>query len=79
MLLQVLGPFTFSIGDTSSHDDYVRGGVAIQIKMPKTLAFKSYQEAIEAPEFVMTDFAKFDRPALWHVAFQVRTDCGVVG
>ncbi|KAF2346757.1 Ubiquitin-activating enzyme E1 [Trinorchestia longiramus] len=67
---QVLGPFTFSIGDTSSFDDYVRGGVATQVKMPKKLQFKSYTEALANPEFVMTDFAKFDRPALLHICFQ---------
>ena len=25
---------------------------------------------MEAPEFVMTDFAKFDRPGQLHIAFQ---------
>ncbi|XP_018018893.1 ubiquitin-like modifier-activating enzyme 1 [Hyalella azteca] len=68
--IKVLGPYTFSIGDTSSFDDYVRGGVAKQVKMPKKLQFKSYLEALASPEFVMTDFAKFDRPALLHQCFQ---------
>jgi ubiquitin-activating enzyme E1 len=27
----VIGPYTFSIGDTSGFSDYVRGGVAIQV------------------------------------------------
>ena len=65
-----MGPFTFSIGDTTGYSDYIRGGVVTQIKMPKKMNFKSYQESIAAPEFVMTDFAKFDRPALLHIAFQ---------
>ena len=26
--------------------------------------------ALEAPEFVFTDFAKFDRPGQLHIAFQ---------
>ena len=47
------------------------GGVATQVKMPKTVAFLPWEEAIAAPEFVMTDFGKFDRPPLWHLAFQV--------
>ena len=37
----VLGPFTFSIGDTSGLSEYVRGGIATQVKMPKTVAFVS--------------------------------------
>ena len=28
------------------------------------------KEAMNAPEFVLTDFAKFDRPGQLHIAFQ---------
>ena len=35
------GPYTFSIGDTSSFSDYLRGGIATQVKMPKTVQFVS--------------------------------------
>lgn len=41
MLVECTGPFTFSIGDTSSFDDYVSGGIAHQVKMPKTVDFVS--------------------------------------
>jgi len=68
--VKVFGPYTFSVGDTSGLSEYVRGGVATQVKKPKTLTFTPYEESIDAPEFVVTDFAKFDRPALWHIAFQ---------
>jgi len=68
--VKVLGPFSFSIGDTSSFSEYHSEGVAVQVKMPKTVEFLSYEKSIEAPEFVMTDFGKFDRPGLWHIAFQ---------
>ena len=27
----VIGPYTFSIGDTSGFGDYVKGGVALQV------------------------------------------------
>jgi len=37
------GPYTFSIGDTSSFTDYVRGGIATQVKMPKTIQFVSVE------------------------------------
>jgi len=39
--LQVLGPYTFSIGDTSALSDYVRGGIATQTKQPKDISFVS--------------------------------------
>jgi len=67
--IKVLGPYTFSIGDTSSLSPYVRGGIAQQVKMPKTIQFKSLKESLAAPEFFITDFAKFDRPAQLHVGF----------
>ena len=40
-----LGPYTFSIGDTSSYSEYIRGGIATQVKMPKTISFVSCYEA----------------------------------
>jgi len=68
--IQVLGPFTFSIGDTSGNSDYVRGGIVTQVKMPKAVNFKSMEESLKDPEFLITDFAKFDRPGLLHICFQ---------
>lgn len=68
--IEVLGPYTFSIGDTRSFSDYVRGGVATQVKMPKTISFKSLRESLKSPEFLISDFAKFDRPHQLHIAFQ---------
>jgi hypothetical protein len=36
--LQVLGPYTFRIGDTSGYGAYTKGGIATQVLMPyKTL------------------------------------------
>lgn len=37
----VLGPYTFSVGDTSGLSDYVRGGIVTEVKMPKTVSFVS--------------------------------------
>ena len=37
----VLGPYTFSIGDTSSYSEYVRGGIVTQVKMGTTVSFVS--------------------------------------
>ncbi|KAG1719898.1 hypothetical protein EDD22DRAFT_1028041 [Suillus occidentalis] len=66
----VKGPYTFAIGDTSDLGEYVRGGIFTQVKMLKILQFKSLRESLAAPEFFLTDFAKFDRPATPHAGFQ---------
>ncbi|SPP74032.1 blast:Ubiquitin-like modifier-activating enzyme 1 [Drosophila guanche] len=68
--ITVLGPYTFSIGDTSSYDEYKSGGVATQVKMSKSISFKSLEEATKEPEFLISDFAKLDAPANLHVAFR---------
>jgi len=41
MKVKVLGPYTFSIGDTTSYGSYHSGGIFRQIKPPKTLKFVS--------------------------------------
>lgn len=68
--IKVLGPYTFSIGDTTNLSDYISGGIVTQVKMPKIISFKSLTESMDKPEFLVTDFAKFDRPAQLHVAFR---------
>lgn len=67
--ITVLGPYTFSIGDTTSYTDYIKGGIATQVKMPKTLNFKSLKDSIVEPEYLISDFGKFDRPSQLHLAF----------
>ncbi len=37
----VLGPYTFSVGDTSGYSEYTRGGNVTQVKMPTTISFVS--------------------------------------
>lgn len=68
--VKVLGPFTFSIGDTSGMSPYARGGIVTQVKMPTTVKFKSLRESLQSPDFVISDFAKWERPAQLHLAFQ---------
>lgn len=70
MKVKVLGPYTFTIGDTTKFSEYVRGGIAIQVKMPKTVSFKPLKESIKHPEFLMTDYGKFDYPEQLHLAYQ---------
>ncbi|KAG6697716.1 hypothetical protein I3842_09G215700 [Carya illinoinensis] len=42
------------------------------VKQPKVLKFKPLREALKDPgDFLLSDFSKFDRPPLLHLAFQV--------
>ncbi|KAK1509455.1 ubiquitin-activating enzyme E1 [Colletotrichum costaricense] len=68
--ITVKGPYTFSIGDVSGLGQYVRGGLYQQVKMPKKINFKSFSAALKEPEFMISDFAKFDRPQQLHLGFQ---------
>ncbi|KAI9323377.1 ubiquitin-activating emzyme E1 [Dichotomocladium elegans] len=68
--VKVLGPYTFSIGDTSDLPEYVSGGIFRQVKMPKYVDFLSFKESLAKPEFLISDFAKFDRPVQLHLGFQ---------
>lgn len=68
--INVLGPYTFSIDDTNGLSDYVGGGLFHQVKQPKTMKFKSLEDSLQSPELFISDFAKFDRPAQLHLAFQ---------
>lgn len=68
--IKVLGPYTFSIGDTSNFSTYMRGGIATQVKLPKTLHFKSLKDSLSSPEYLITDFAKFDHPSQLHLGYQ---------
>ncbi|KAM6485890.1 hypothetical protein HDV62DRAFT_378164 [Trichoderma sp. SZMC 28011] len=68
--ITVKGPYTFSIGDVSGLGQYQRGGTYQQVKMPKVVDFKSFTAALKEPEFLISDYAKFDRPQQLHLGFQ---------
>jgi ubiquitin-activating enzyme E1 len=68
--IEVKGPYTFSIGDVSGLGQYKRGGLYTQVKMPKILDFEPLSQQLKTPEQLISDFAKFDRPAQLHVGFQ---------
>jgi ubiquitin-activating enzyme E1 len=65
-------PFSFTLEeDTSSYGQYMKGGIVTQVKQPKVLNFKPLREALKDPgDFLLSDFSKFDRPPLLHLAFQ---------
>ncbi|KAM0717436.1 hypothetical protein Q7P37_007288 [Cladosporium fusiforme] len=68
--ISVKGPYTFSIGDVSGLGEYKRGGLYQQVKMPKFVDFEPLSKQLKKPELMMSDFAKFDRPAQLHAGFQ---------
>ncbi|KAH7284607.1 hypothetical protein KP509_34G062100 [Ceratopteris richardii] len=65
-------PYSFLLEeDTTSFGIYEKGGIVTQVKQPKVLNFKSLREALKNPgDFLLSDFSKFDRPPLLHLAFQ---------
>ncbi|XP_076893959.1 ubiquitin-activating enzyme E1 2-like isoform X1 [Bidens hawaiensis] len=65
-------PYSFFLEeDTTKFGTYEKGGMVTQVKQAKVLNFKSLKEAIKSPgEFLLSDFSKFDRPPLLHLAFQ---------
>eukprot|EP00736_Rhodelphis_marinus_P008560 Rmarinus@m.25111 len=68
--VKVLGPYTFSIEDTTGYGAYGGGGYVHQIKQPVSIDFTPMNEALQHPEFVLSDFAKFERPAQIHLGFE---------
>ncbi|KAE8711543.1 Ubiquitin-activating enzyme E1 2 [Hibiscus syriacus] len=65
-------PYSFTLEeDTTNFGTYVKGGIVTQVKQPKVLNFKPLKEALKDPgDFLLSDFSKFDRPPLLHIAFQ---------
>ena len=65
-------PFSFYLEeDTTQFGAYIKGGIVTQVKQPKILQFKPLREALKEPgEFLLSDFSKFDRSPLLHLAFQ---------
>jgi ubiquitin-activating enzyme E1 len=65
-------PYSFHLQeDTTSFGRYEMGGIVTQVKKPKLLNFKPLKEALENPgEFLLSDFSKFDRSPILHLAFR---------
>ena len=59
------------VEDTSSYGNYQKGGIVTVHKETKSLDFKPLAQALEDPgEFLLSDFAKMERPGILHVGFQ---------
>jgi ubiquitin-activating enzyme E1 len=67
--IKVLGPYTFSIGDTTSFGKYMSGGIVTEVKKPKLVDFKPIGEAFVRPEYLISDFAKMEDNDTIHLAF----------
>ena len=69
-LATVLSPTEFSIGDTSGaeYEAYQHGGIARQLKQPKTASFQSLEKQLSSPQYIVADFAKMEAPLQIHVA-----------
>ena len=71
-MASLLQAFSFEVEeDTSGFSEYEKGGIVTQFKEKKVLDFRTLAQALEDPgEFLLSDFAKLERPALLHVGFQ---------
>lgn len=67
--INVTSPYTVEIEDTSSLSAYIKGGAMTEVKMPQIHNFLSLREAIQQPDYLITDFAKMDRPPQLHLGF----------
>ncbi|MBZ3871803.1 Ubiquitin-like modifier-activating enzyme 6 [Sciurus carolinensis] len=56
--ITVVSPFSFSIGDTTELEPYLHGGIAVQVKTPKTFCFESLEKQIKHPKCLIADFSK---------------------
>jgi ubiquitin-activating enzyme E1 len=68
--VEVLGPYAFKIKMSDSYGTYIKGGLYQQVKVPKSLNFEPLTQQLKSPEYVISDFAKFDRPPQYHLGFQ---------
>lgn len=77
--VRVTGPYTFELVDVipTTEDTEVVGGTdhaqayITQVKQPVTMQFDSYESKLANPgDFMLSDFAKFDRPPVLHAGFQ---------
>ncbi|KAG7745711.1 hypothetical protein KL932_000741 [Ogataea haglerorum] len=69
--IKVLGPYAYQLVDFDpSWGSYIKGGIYTQVKMPKQISFQKLSTQLENPEFFYSDFAKMERPPLFHLGFQ---------
>ncbi|KNC53555.1 ubiquitin-activating enzyme E1 [Thecamonas trahens ATCC 50062] len=69
---EVINPWMFSIEvDTTGFGEYFDGGLVTEKRMPRFIPFRSLRETLHSPgEFLVSDWGKWGRPALLHLALQ---------
>ncbi|KAJ9455430.1 Ubiquitin-like modifier-activating enzyme 1 [Diplonema papillatum] len=72
--VKVTGPFTFTLEKDGKPFDctrykYVRGGYVTKVRQPAQMVFRSLEDSMREPEFLLTDFAKMDAPGTLHLLF----------
>lgn len=68
--IEVLGPYAFRINIDESYGKYVKNGLYTQVKVPKEIHFELLSSQLANPEYIISDYAKFDRPPQLHLGFQ---------
>ncbi|XP_014675916.1 PREDICTED: ubiquitin-like modifier-activating enzyme 6 [Priapulus caudatus] len=70
-VINVASPYSFSIGDTAGDvfQPYTTGGIAVEVKVPQTVKFRSLEEQIANPDIVSADLQKMETACDVHVGF----------
>lgn len=82
--IEVISPYSFSIGDTSAFGTYTREGIVEQVKVPIKMPFRSLEEALAEPmngdvrgeemHNPDKDFMRWNRPFELHLALNAMLD-----
>ncbi|KAH3830157.1 hypothetical protein DPMN_103395 [Dreissena polymorpha] len=70
--IKVVSPTSFSICDTSGAEfgEFTGGGLAVQVKMGRTVHFESLEEQLKKPDILVSDFSKSQVPGSIHAGFK---------
>lgn len=74
--IRYVSTMAFSIEDTRNYGEYISGGIAQQVKVPKQKSYRPFSEAFPIPYLKdskapdLTDFSKFGRNEFLHIVYQ---------
>ena len=68
--IKVIDRFSFKINDDNC-GIYYKGGKITEVKQTITISFKTLEESIKTPEFLVTDWLNVDRNNVLHACFNV--------
>ncbi|XP_066516010.1 ubiquitin-like modifier-activating enzyme 6 isoform X2 [Hoplias malabaricus] len=64
--VEVISPYSFAIGDTSSLQAYLHGGTFRMVKTSKTYSFESMEQQLHDPQLLIPDLSKPEAPLQIH-------------